>query len=138
MWKLLNYPGVVCKQDRNFFSNIVNVMVSNIEQKHGKLSIQLWLVLFGWLKSDLKRCLKATSLCCQRARYYYLLISLRKFDKSEHIFNLQPTCNRFSIFKSCIKIRIKQLSVFVANWQHKDLGKFTWQQIKMVAKESMK
>ena len=54
------------------------------------------------------------------------------------INNLQLICNRFStIFKSCIKTRIMQLSVFVANDQNRDLGTFPCQQMKMVPKGSM-
>ena len=52
-------------------------------------------------------------------------------------FDKQSSAHLWSI-KSSIKTRTTQLSVFVANWQHRDLGKFPWQQIKMVAKESMK
>ena len=127
--KFRNYPGVACKQHRNLLANIIKVMVLNIEQQYGIR--QVYLLTFDWyFLGDLSHSFKTLS--------QGNIPVLPESNTLALINNLQLICNRFStIFKSCIKTRIMQLSVFVANDQNRDLGTFPCQQMKMVPKGSM-
>ena len=118
-------------------------MVLNIEQKHGIR--QVYLLTFDWyflghLSHSFKTLSQGNIPVLLRATHQLMSYSsLINWSLFFLINNLQLICNRFStIFKSCIRTRTMQLSVFVANNQHRGLGTFPYQQMKMVPKEGIK
>ena len=125
---------VLPASDTEIYWHIIEVIVSNIEQKHG--ISQTYLFTFDWyFLGDLSHRFKILPQGnipvlpeSKMLVFAYFLTQVWWIGALFFLINnFQPTCNWFSIiFKSCIKTRTTQLSVFVANWQYRDLGKFPW------------